>query len=144
MLSGAGAQNGRSDYPFKENDMQTVISWFEIPTADFERGIRFYETVLDVSLNREDMGPMRMAMFPCEEGSPVGGAVVHMEGGNPPGPMGAVVYLFGGDDLSLALGRVEAAGGAVIVPKTMISEEIGYFAVFRDSEGNHVGLYSMH
>ncbi len=124
--------------------MQHAISWFEIPTADFERGIRFYETVLGLSLKREDMGPMRLALFPREEEASVGGAVIHMEGGNPPGPSGALVYLNGGDDLSVPLARVAAAGGVVLVPKTLISDEIGYFAVLRDTEGNHVGLYSMH
>lgn len=124
--------------------MQTAISWFEIPTADFERGIRFYETVLGITLKREDMGPTRMALFPGDENDSVGGAVIHMQGGNPPGPMGALVYLFGGDDLATPLARVEAAGGGIIVPKTLIKPEIGYFAVVRDSEGNHVGLYSMH
>jgi len=124
--------------------MQSVISWFEIPTADFERGIRFYESVLDITLRREDMGPMRLAIFPMEPDGPVGGALVHMAGGNPPGPVGTVVYLYGGDDLAVPLARVEAAGGLVLVPKTLIKPEVGYFALFRDSEGNHVGLYSMH
>lgn len=124
--------------------MKSLISWFEIPAADYERGIRFYETLLGVTLNREAMGPMQMATFPCEEGGGPGGAVVHMAGGNPPGPMGTVIYLFAGDDLSVPLARVEPAGGQVIVPKTQISPEIGYFAVFKDTEGNRVGLYSMH
>jgi len=131
-------------HPYEDFDMNPVISWFEIPTADFERGIRFYETVLEVSLRREDMGPMHMAIFPGEMDAPSGGAVIHMAGGNPPGPMGTVIYLFGGDDLAVPLARVEAAGGQVLVPKTLITPEIGYFAVFCDCEGNHVGLYSMH
>lgn len=124
--------------------MNPIVSWFEIPTADFERGIHFYETVLGVSLNREDMGPMHMAMFPYEEGAPTGGAVIHMEGGQAPGPSGCVVYLFGGDDLAVPLARVGAAGGEVLVSKTAIPPDHGYFAVFRDTEGNHVGLYSQH
>jgi len=124
--------------------MQPCISWFEIPTADLERAVRFYETVLAVTLKREDMGPMRMALFPGDPTDPVGGALCRMEGGNPPGPMGTVVYLFAGDDLAGPLARVEPAGGQVIVPKTLITPEIGHYAVFRDSEGNHVGLYSMH
>lgn len=124
--------------------MQPCISWFEIPAADFERAIRFYETVMATTLKREDMGAMRIAMFPGSEDSPVGGAVTYMEGGQPPGPMGTVVYLFAGDDLAVALARVPGAGGEVTVPKTLIAPEIGYFAIFRDSEGNHVGLYSMH
>ncbi len=124
--------------------MNTIISWFEIPTADLLRGTRFYETVMGVKLTREDMGPMQMAMFPYEEGAPVGGALTWMPDGQQPGGSGSIVYLSAGDDLSVSLARVEAAGGAIIVPKTLISAEIGYFAVFRDSEGNHVGLYSMH
>lgn len=124
--------------------MQPCISWFEIPAADFERAVRFYETVLATPLARENMGPMRLALFPGSKEAPVGGAVSYMEGAQPPGPMGALVYLFAGDDLAVALARVPGAGGAVIVPKTLITPEIGYFAIFRDSEGNHVGLYSMH
>jgi len=124
--------------------MNTLISWFEIPTADLERGIRFYETVMDVKLKRETMGPMQMAVFPYEEGASVGGALTFMPDGQRPGGSGSIVYLYAGDDLSIALARVEPAGGCVIVAKTLISPEMGYFAVFCDSEGNHVGLYSMH
>lgn len=120
--------------------MSSLISWFEIPTADYERGVRFYETVMGVTLSRENMGPMHMAVFPHDEAA--GGAVTWMEGGQPPGACGSVVYLNGGDDLAVPLARVEAAGGAVIVPKTLIAPEIGYFCVFRDTEGNHVGLFS--
>lgn len=124
--------------------MNTVISWFEIPTADLERGIRFYETVMGINLNRDNMGPMQMAMFPYDEGASVGGALTFMPGGQQPGGNGSIVYLSAGDNLSISLARVEAAGGTIIVAKTPISPELGYFAVFRDSEGNHVGLYSMH
>jgi predicted enzyme related to lactoylglutathione lyase len=124
--------------------MNSIISWFEIPTADFERGIAFYQTVMGVTLSRETMGPLTMAIFPGGEDSSSGGALTHMEHGQQPGPNGSIVYLNGGDDLSAPLARVESAGGAVVVPKTLITPEIGYFAVFRDSEGNHVGLYSLH
>ncbi|MBI4986428.1 MAG: VOC family protein, partial [Rhodocyclales bacterium] len=61
-----------------------------------------------------------------------------------PGPTGAVVYLDGGDDLATPLGRVAAAGGSIVVPKTLITAEIGYMALFRDTEGNVVGLHSLH
>jgi predicted enzyme related to lactoylglutathione lyase len=35
-----------------------------------------------------------------------------------------------------------AAGGTVYQPKTQISEEHGFMAVFIDSEGNRVALHS--
>ena len=107
---------------------------FEIPAADFERAVLFYETVMATTLTRSQMGPMRLAMFPGSEDLPVGGAVTYMEGAQPPGPMGAVVYLFAGDDLALALARVPEAGGVVIVPKTMITYLMRWAAevIFRD------------
>ena len=43
------------------------VNWFEIPVNDLERAQSFYETVLDISLNRQDMGPMQMGWFPLEE-----------------------------------------------------------------------------
>jgi predicted enzyme related to lactoylglutathione lyase len=69
-------------------------------------------------------------------------------GGLVEGPMhkpsqeGAVVYLNANPDLAVALGRVEKAGGKVVMPKTAISPEIGHMAFFIDSEGNKVAMHS--
>ena len=52
------------------------------------------------------------------------------------------VYLNGGDDLNIPLGRVEAAGGKIIMPKTDIQEN-GFIAQFIDTEGNRVAFHSM-
>lgn len=117
--------------------------WFEIPAADFGRAVRFYETVFATRLKDEVMpgSTMRMGIFPTA-GDGVTGCVIAGEG-YAPSAQGAVVYLNGGPDLSVPLSRVEAAGGTVLVPKTPISEDIGWFAQFLDSEGNRVGLHSM-
>ena len=40
------------------------------------------------------------------------------------------------------VGRIEGAGGKVVMPKTQITPEIGYMAFFMDTEGNKVGLHS--
>lgn len=121
-------------------DMHHLISWFEIPVADFDRALRFYATVLDASLQTMDMGGTRMGMFPSD-GRNVSGAIVHGDD-YAPGAQGPLVYLSGGDDLSPMLARVTEAGGKVIVPKTEISPEFGHFALFIDSEGNRIGLHS--
>ncbi|MFA5685034.1 MAG: VOC family protein [Lysobacteraceae bacterium] len=116
----------------------SLIAWVEIPVADFERALRFYTALLDAPLQVMELGDTRMGMFPGECG---GGAIVQGEG-NVPGVDGVRVYLSGGDDLSPMLARVAAAGGQIVVPKTEITPEFGYFALFHDSEGNCIGLHS--
>jgi len=81
----------------------------------------------------------QMSMFPAEDG--VGGGVIRGEG-YVPSAEGTVVYLNAGDDLNVVLGRVQAAGGQVLLPKTSIGSN-GYMAFFLDTEGNKVGLHSM-
>ena len=55
---------------------------------------------------------------------------------------GALLYLNAGEDLQAMLDKVEKNGGQVILPKTEISPEMGYFALFIDTEGNKLGLHS--
>lgn len=113
--------------------------WFEIPSSNFERAVKFYEAVFQVTLRRENIGG-ELAVFPGGEGS-VNGAVVSQEG-YVPAANGAVVYLNTGDDLAPYLARVVANGGKVITPKTALPPGMGHYAHFGDTEGNRVGLYS--
>ena len=56
---------------------------------------------------------------------------------------GVLVYFTAqSGDLSIELARIEGAGGKVLVPKTLISDDIGHMAVFLDSEGNRIALHS--
>lgn len=125
-----------------EKVMQSPIAWFEIAVLDLDRAIAFYQAVLTVTFQRERMGGGDMAVFPHPERGP-GGALValpHLE----PRDNGALIYLNAGDDLSPALARVADAGGKVIMAKTDLGNNIGHIALFLDSEGNRVGLYSPH
>jgi uncharacterized protein len=121
--------------------MPHAISWFEIPTTNFSRAKSFYEQVLGVTIETMEMGPITMGMLPSDPNA-VGGAIVHAEGASP-SQNGTVVYLPGGDDLALMLARVVPAGGSVLVPKTEIGNDFGFFAHFVDTEGNKLGLHSM-
>lgn len=125
--------------------MADVINWFDIPVADLDRASAFYSTVLETELTppmglgvegSSDEGVQ--AIFPAQDG--VGGALVKSDHAHP-SQEGSVVYLNGGDDLSVPLGRVEAAGGKVLVDKTSIGE-YGFIAYFLDTEGNRIGLHS--
>jgi predicted enzyme related to lactoylglutathione lyase len=120
--------------------MKNAINWFEIPTTDFERGVKFYNTILNTQMHTTEMGDGLMAFLPSEQGA-LGGAVVKFPH-QTPSDKGTMVYLNGGDDLSEILARVEPAGGKIVLPKTIVTPEIGYCAVFRDSEGNHVAIHS--
>lgn len=121
--------------------MASALNWFEIPVSDMDRASKFYSTVLGVELAPgPGMPGYVMTMFPAAQGE-IGGALLQGEGYSP-SMDGAVIYLHCGDDLSGPLSRVEAAGGKVLQPKTDIGEN-GFFAYFRDTEGNRVGLHSM-
>ena len=52
------------------------------------------------------------------------------------------MYLNANPDLAGVLDKVEAAGGSLAMPKTKISDEIGYMAGFMDTEGNLVSMHS--
>ena len=120
-----------------------AINWFEIPVADFTRAITFYERVLAAKLHVDDSFPgMRMAVFPHAEAG-VGGALFEHPEARPHAD-GVRVYLNGGDDLGPLLARAVAAGGQIVMPKTHLRDDIGCIAMFRDSEGNVIGLHSMH
>ncbi len=120
--------------------MENYVSWFEIPAADFNRAVSFYNKVMEIEMIESEMFGTRMGFFPTNGGN-ITGAVAHGEGYEP-GPQGVRIYLNGGSDLAVPLSRVEDAGGQIIVPKTKISPEAGYFALFSDTEGNLVCFHS--
>ena len=121
-----------------------IVGWFEIPVSDMERAIKFYENVLHVKLDRNQMGSLDMAWFPYDpEGYGSGGSLVYYPDSYNPSADGVLVYLTAhSGDLSTELSRVEEAGGKVIQDKTQISEEHGYMAVVLDTEGNRIALHS--
>lgn len=122
--------------------MENIISWFEIPAGDFERAKRFYGEILNIDFHDGEFGSERMAFFPSDAAN-VSGAIV-LGQYRAPHSDGVLVYLNGGDDLNIVLSRIEAAGGKVLIAKTLISPEMGYFGIFLDSEGNKLGVHSLH
>ena len=119
--------------------MANSINWFEIPVTDFDRAKKFYGDLFENELHQEVMGGATMGFFGGGEG--VHGAIVKGEG-CVPSDSGTLVYLNGGEDLSGMLARAEAGGGKIVVPKTEITPEIGFFAIFIDTEGNKVAIHS--
>jgi uncharacterized protein len=123
--------------------MVNTLNWFEIPATDFARAKAFYATVLDAQINVDPNPNMQYAYLPSDpQKGGFGGAIASGEN-FVPAMTGTTVYLDGGNDLSVPLGRVESAGGKVILPKTAIGANRGFIALFIDTEGNKVGFHSM-
>ncbi len=121
-----------------------AVGWFEIPVADMNRAVSFYEKVLKLKLDRNTMGPIEMAWFPWnEDEAGAAGSLVYNKEFYKPSSDGVLIYLSAhSGDLENELARVEPAGGKILQPKTKISDEYGFMAVLLDSEGNRVALHS--
>jgi uncharacterized protein len=120
--------------------MANLINWFEIPATDINRASEFYKKVLGGDLQQQEMMGIKMAFLPMD-GEGVGGSLCEDEG-YVPSQNSSVLYLNGGEDLSKPLSKVEKAGGKIIMEKSKISDEIGYMAIFIDSEGNRMAFHS--
>lgn len=121
---------------------KNIINWFEIPVTNMERACSFYQALLGIELQTAPMGPLLMSFFPLPDGGKVSGALVLHEYYQP-SQSGTLVYLNCNPRMDENLLRVESAGGQILQPKTIISDDNGYMAVILDTEGNRVALHSM-
>lgn len=121
--------------------MQNLINWFEIPATDFSRAVTFYKAILGLHIEETEMFGTKTGFFPTD-GTNVSGAIVCGEDYKP-STDGVLTYLNGGNDLQTVLDKVEGNSGKVIVPKTQISPEMGYFGIFIDTEGNKMAVHSI-
>ena len=122
--------------------LDNAITWFEVPVSNFERAKKFYSTIYDYEMPETMVGPVRMGFFLYEQQlGRVGGAICFGQG-YVPSLQGTLIYLNGGSDLNVVLNRIGKAGGKVLLPKTLIAPEHGYFARFLDTEGNLIALHS--
>jgi uncharacterized protein len=125
--------------------MKNAISWFEIPTTDIDRAQKFYETIFGIKMMPMELPNIKMRMFPLDNPMDgVGGTLVDSGGFHKPSATdGPLIYLNGNPDVQNVLDKVEAAGGKITVPKTEISPDYGFMAVFLDTEGNRIALHSV-
>lgn len=123
-----------------QENMKSYISIFEIPATDLNRAVDFYQEILGIQIQKLEFPEIQMGLFPVEEQMITG---VIMKGADyQPSAAGVTIYLNGGSDLQVILDKVESSGGKVIIPKTPHADEVGFFAMFKDTEGNQMGLHS--
>jgi len=115
------------------------VSYFEIPVADMDRAIDFYEAVFSLSLERTVIDGHDMALFPyAEDARGVSGALAKGDS-YVPSKSGPRIYFFV-ESIDETLGRALSKGGRVAYPKTSVGDL--WVAEFEDSEGNQIALSS--
>lgn len=121
--------------------MKNVINWFNLPSTDFDRAIKFYSTVLEIEMMRmPSPDGFENAFFSNPQDGGVSGGI----GSNPqqkPSSDGTTIYFDVNGRLDDTLERIAANGGQVIMPKMNIGE-MGNIALAVDSEGNSIGFHS--
>jgi len=123
------------------NGKTVTVRWFEIPVKDMDRAILFYNHVFEITLEKQDFGGLAMAWFPWNETSKGAGGSLIQDNNYKPSHEGTLVY-FSSEDVEKETNRVEEAGGKILQKKTEISPDIGYMALFEDTEGNRIALHS--
>ena len=120
--------------------MKNLISIVEIPTVEFSRAVKFYQSILNISIEKIDMDGITMGLFP---GGEEGVSVALINGTQyKPSSDGTIAYLNAGEDLQIVFDRIKVNGGKTVAPKTDIGSGMGFYAMFIDPEGNKLGLYS--
>jgi uncharacterized protein len=123
-----------------------AINWFEIPVTDFDRAKKFYETLFSYQMPEMQMGPARMGFLLYDfQGGGRGGAIVHNPTFYTPSENGSLIYLNCDPDLQVVLDKVVSAGGTILQNKENVApdQNLGFWALIRDSEGNRIALHSM-
>lgn len=124
----------------EEKGMNSYISMFEIPATDISRAVNFYQSILEIKIEKMEVEGMQLGILPYE-GHLVHGVIIKAEGYKPSAD-GVTIYLNAGNNLQTVLDKIEKFGGNILVHKTAHADGNGFFAVFLDSEGNKMALNS--
>jgi len=132
-----------------------MLAWFEIPAFDFEKAIEFYSSVFKFTIEHKNFGSVPYGII-YESGTGISGAIMKVK--EKPLPNAGPVLFFKVMDMSETIQRIRQMGGEIlkeksiiknetldgksIIPKTLIDNAHGYYALFRDPEGNKMALYS--
>ena len=128
--------------------MKATVSHFEIPARDPERAARFYRDVFGWSV---DLLPWERPYYKLRSSTVISGSS-GSSGTGRQGIDGGITEAGSGvehpllmihieeAELESVLERIAAAGGQVDLPATRVGQ-MGWWARFRDPEGNLLGLW---
>jgi len=124
----------------EEEETGTPILHVEIPCTNMERVKKFYESVFGWTFKP---WTEYYTLFNTKGKSSVTGGFWLIDKEYIPHDRFITLYIHV-DDIFHTLQKVEAQGGEIVKEKTLAFEDIGYYAFFRDSEGNQLGLNCKH
>jgi len=114
------------------------VVWAEIPVSNLDKGINYYETVLGITCEMNEMGPNPIAMFKVKDYAT--GISGHLyEGNRAKDGSGPTTHMRVDGKLEDAMARTEPAGGKVISP--IVTMPFGRFVYTTDPDGNSIGLF---
>lgn len=140
----------------KKVSMRQNIVWFEIPANDFFRATVFYYKVFGFKIEEMEVNGIKHGFFQFKKGQ-IKGAIVEYKEEIKGGP---ILFFDGTPSIRDLEKRIVENGGEILVSKTLIKnqntesgdcilpnnfidgKDIGYFAYFKDSEGNKMALYA--
>ncbi|WP_460462271.1 VOC family protein [Arthrobacter pigmenti] len=118
------------------------VTHFEVPADDQDRARNFYSSAFgwditsmpEVDYNMVVTTPTDEQGIPSEPGAINGG--IFGRYGELKGPIITIDV----DDIDAALEKIGSLGGSTVEPKAPVMD-MGFYAYFRDSEGNLMGLW---
>ena len=121
-----------------------AVSWFEMPADDLDRASLFYRTVF--GWNTPPMGADGVYALTTDAdgfGNPtqiggINGGIHRRQGVQDAGPVVNVSV----EDIDATLEHIVAAGGHIIQPRSEVGEFGLSMALFADTEGNVLGVYT--
>jgi len=114
---------------------------FEISVENFNRAKEFYESLLEIEITEMNVLDTQIGMFPME-GYLNWGCISKCDQ-HGPSKDGTLIYLNADNDIEGMLEKVKSAGGEILTPKTKLSDQFGFIAVFLDTEGNRIALHAL-
>ena len=121
--------------------MKNLCAMAEISVEDFDRAREFYENILGIEITEMNILDTQIGMFPME-GYLNWGCISKCDQ-HRPSKDGTLIYLDADGDIDGMLGKIKSAGGEILTPKTKLSDEFGFIAVFVDTEGNRIALHAL-
>ena len=112
--------------------MANKLCHFEITSDNLARSAEFYAKLF--GWESKPWGEQYM-MFSVKDGLG-GGFMLRDE------KMPDITLYIEVEDIDTKLNEITAEGCQVLVPKTLISEQVGYFALFKDPSGIVIGLFA--